>query len=328
MAKASYYNTVGHREDLLDVISQVSPKKTPLFSMLNKHSRPKNELQEWQADNLDDPNWEDVVDGEDITTYSNQAANRVMLSNRIQEHRTSYQVTRLQEDLVTAGVDSEVARSQARCVLHHKRYLNGLTGSTQDVRAGTGAQSSRLRALGKSIDSTNTDIPSIARTVSGAELAIGSVTEEGFNGVLQALYEESGEEDNFVMVANTNAQQKMTRFLRYVGDGSASSESPTFRVNHNSSSTNIDLRVTGYRGDFGSVRIVKDLLIGRTKATALNTAAKDTAYIFPKDCVSLGFVTNPTLEPHEDKGGGKRGMCRSVLSLIVKNPKACGKITS
>src|SRR5690606_7888105 len=203
MPKATSYDTVGNREDLTDIISLVAPERTPLYSTLPKSAAPKALYQEWQVDGLDAPTFPGVVDGTDQTTFDNKAKNRARVGNRVQEFREPYMVTRLQQDVATAGVPDEYGRSKSRAVLDLRLDIEACLGSDQDIQVGSGSQESKLRALGKWIDSSNTDIPEVARTPSTSIGTTSSLTETTFNAVLQSAYEASGSASNYMLYANT-----------------------------------------------------------------------------------------------------------------------------
>jgi len=131
MAKASTTNVTGNREQLLDIISLIEPEMTPVFSMARK-KKATSTFPEWQVDSMEEPSFDGVDEGEDVTTFANKRANSARLGNYIQKFRRSYQVSDIQELVDTAGVKSEFAYAKAKSVREMKRDAEAAICSSQD----------------------------------------------------------------------------------------------------------------------------------------------------------------------------------------------------
>ena len=103
MALSTSYNTAGNREDLTSVISTLEPESTPFVSMAKK-AQATGTFFEYQVDKLDNPEFSGVNEGEDVTAFKNQTADRAKLGNYIQVFRDTFQVSNIQELVDTAGV--------------------------------------------------------------------------------------------------------------------------------------------------------------------------------------------------------------------------------
>jgi len=323
MPSATSYNTVGNREDILDIVATVDPEATPMFSSLAKTRSPKALNLEWQADVLDNPTFAGVVDGTDVSTFDNKASGRVRLGNRVQTFRRPYQVTRLQEMVETAGVPSEYGRSKGKAITELKIDIESALGSDNESQIGSGAQPDLLRGLGKWIDSSNANIDSSIRTPSGSEGTTSTLTEALYNTAIQSTYEASGKTASFRQFSGPDLQNKITNFARFEG----ASRTSALQVVTDSTTKELVFSITRYVSDFGTIDVIPDLFLARTEGAALATAGKQRGYLINSDMVSVSLMENPNTFELEDQGAGRRGFAEAVLTLCVKNPKALGKFS-
>ena len=100
------YEAIGNREDLNDIISNISPKDTPMLSRFGK-TKATNTLHEWQTDALDSASTTGIVEGTDATTTALTATTR--LGNYTQISRRMFRVSDSQEAIDHAGRSSEYA---------------------------------------------------------------------------------------------------------------------------------------------------------------------------------------------------------------------------
>ncbi len=100
------YEAVGNREDLLDIITNISPDETPL---MNKFGRSKvtGMMHSWLTDTLAPAGENAHLEDEAFT--ATEAVPRVKLSNYIQIFMRDCHVTDSQEAVLKAGVKSEMA---------------------------------------------------------------------------------------------------------------------------------------------------------------------------------------------------------------------------
>jgi len=322
MASTVSYDVVGLREHLTSFLSTVSPEETPMTSGLPKVMSQKNPLMEWQTDDNEEVNFDGVVEGTDQKTFDDKAKNRVRLGNRYQELRRPYMVSNIHQNMDdVAGVPNEKSRAQSKSLVELKRDFESCIGSDQEVQAGSGASPSLLRALGKWIDSGNTNIDSSIRTPGGNIGTTSGLTESGFNDVLQNTYEQSGIVSSYRLYANTNLQRAISNFTRAEG-----TTTPTpFIVNSDQSSKEIIFSVQFYRGDFANVQVISDIFVGRSSDTALATAAKDRGYLITPEAVQISMTAAPSIFENTDEGGGPRGFAKVVATLVCRNPKHLGK---
>jgi len=61
------YDAIGNREDLTDIIANISPVDTPMLSRFGK-TKATNTLHEWQTDALASASTTGIVEGSDVET--------------------------------------------------------------------------------------------------------------------------------------------------------------------------------------------------------------------------------------------------------------------
>ena len=100
------HQAIGNREDLTDLISNISPTETPFFSRAAK-VKAKAVYHEWQTDALAAAATNRNIEGDDSSP--NTAVPTVKVGNHCQIFKKTIQVSGTQEVVDKAGRDSEVA---------------------------------------------------------------------------------------------------------------------------------------------------------------------------------------------------------------------------
>jgi hypothetical protein len=325
MAKASTTNVTGNREQLLDIISLIEPEMTPVFSMARK-KKATSTFPEWQVDSMEDPSFDGVDEGEDVSTFSNKRANSARLGNYIQKFRRSYQVSDIQELVDTAGVKSEFAYAKAKSVRELKRDVEAAICSSQDRQAQGGSGTPYktrgfLRFLGYNGTAGNnypSDIPADQQLTNYVDTGT-ALLEEDMNTVLQNLYTANGAPSgDYCFVGGTGARRDVTEFARSTtGGGSA------YQVTESASAKKLTFTVTLYEGDFGIVKILPaSLFVDRTSGSA--TLEADTALLIDTGAYSIFSLKAEASTELEDQGGGRRGFCEMICALGMESPKSHG----
>lgn len=100
------YAAVGNKLDMSDIITNISPEDTPLFSRIAR-TRATAVTHEWLEDSLGEPRTNKQVEG---YTYTTEAVSpRVRLNNYTQIMHRGIHVTQTQEVVLKYGLRSEVA---------------------------------------------------------------------------------------------------------------------------------------------------------------------------------------------------------------------------
>lgn len=101
----STYTAIGNREDLIDLITNISPEKTPVLSMTGS-TRATARLHEWLTDVLTAPTANSYIEGDDTASVAVTPPTRV--NNVTQILKKIFTVTETQEAVDKAGRSSEI----------------------------------------------------------------------------------------------------------------------------------------------------------------------------------------------------------------------------
>lgn len=115
------YESIGNREDLSDIIYNISPVETPFLSMAGR-SKAKARRHEWQTDSLASAATNQAVEGDDAT--ANTATPTVRVSNDCQILSKVVAVTGTQEAVDKAGRNSEMSYQIAKRSKELKRSFD------------------------------------------------------------------------------------------------------------------------------------------------------------------------------------------------------------
>ncbi len=318
MAQSTSYNTAGNREDLTDAISILEPESTPFISMMRK-GKATGTFVEVQVDRLKTSSFNGVSEGEDVGSFSNQAEDRARIGNYVQKFRQTWKVSDIQQLVDTAGVASEKANSEGKCVRQIKRDIEGAFCSAQDRQAEAGSGTpyktrGMLKWLG--VGGQPSDVPTFAQNV--ANDTTGTQTEATFNSVLQELYTANGMPGGqLTLIAGPGLKQEISNFSRQLA-----ATNGTYVVNQDADSKKITLSVSVYEGDFGLVNIVPSTLINRTSGS--ETVDADAGLLIDPEYVAMHTLKAESSQELEDQGGGSRGYVDVIAALSCLSPVAHG----
>lgn len=176
----SSYDAKGNREDLSNIIFDISPTKTPFMSAIPKRKATATK-HEWQTDSLASASGANfVIEGDDATTDASSATTRVYNYTAISDKVA--RVTGTQEAVDSAGRRSEMAYQMTKRMKELKRDCETILLQNNASVAGSDTvarESAGLQAWVK----TNTDIASDATASSG------DGTDEHTDGTARALTE-------------------------------------------------------------------------------------------------------------------------------------------
>ena len=335
-------NQVGKREDLLDLITRVDSKATPFMSLCNKGTTPHNTFLSWPVDTYADPALGGTVDGTDVSSYDNHAANRALLSSYLQTFRKAYQVSRLAQevsDVAGLGSGNEIAEASAKAGVELVRNMEATMLSDQEHDADDGTNPYLLRGLGVWIrDTANItaagfgstggqggghQVPAAVRPaaaqINGAPTA--AITESDIQTMLQTIWSATGMTGDYKLFADATLRRAFTDFTRTIATAGYSSRN----LNYDGDANRISNTTTIFDGDFGSVEVVADNFIGFNAAGGAQEAGR--GYLLDLEKIDLRISKEPTIERFEDKGGGERFLIESRAALQVRNPIGLGQFS-
>ena len=323
-----------NREELADFISIIEPEVTPVTSAISKGST-KSVFTEWLCEDLSPAKVASTAEGSDSSSWFNKVENRARLGNYINISKREFGVSDVQQLVDQAGIDSEIDHAKSKSVRELKRDIEAVVCGAQDrSTGGSGAYASR--GLYDWIDASGpTDVPTMYRTAT-ASIADGNaggssdMTEAQLNATLQSLFTDCGEKKTYMGVMSPTVVDIIDNFTRV-----ESATTSRYKVNEAAGSKTINLEVKTFNSSFGIINMIPSVFLGGTNSGAENAAAVDTlaftddsdsGLILDTDLLELKFLDPMHTETFEDRGGGPRGHAKAVYTLVVKNPKANGKI--
>lgn len=303
--------------------------------MFAKSPRPTSFYQEWQADNLSPVQFAGVLEGTDVSSFANAATNRARFGNFVQKFWRTWAVSDIVEAADVAGVSKEVANAKSKKMRELKRDIESAIGSDNEMQQDNGSVPYLMRGLGMWIGGTQTvhAVPAlyVTPTASTNQTATASLTEVLFNTVFQSIFEQNGGKRAYTLYAGPNLKRYISMFQRLTG---SSGTTQTYQVHQAAEEHRIDLHVELYEGDFHSVTIVPDLFNGlvttSTQATTfpITNQSRARGYIIDPDLVGIGYMLGMENMELPDLGAGRRGLIKSVVTLMCKNPKGLGKFNA
>ena len=200
------YDAVGIREDLSDIITNVSPEETP-FHTKSRKTTAKNTLVEWQTDALRSSTTNAHIEGDETTADAMTATTR--LNNRTQIFKNAVTVPDTDEGLDKAGRQREMAYQVLKIAKEQKLDIEKALFDNNAKVAGS-ATVARELAGAPSWMTTNVDFQSgnsganptgdgtDARTDDGTPTAFSQTK---FDTVMQSIWENGGNPDTVYLSA-------------------------------------------------------------------------------------------------------------------------------
>ena len=142
----SYDGVNSIREDLADVIFNISPTETPFMSNASKGTA-KNTLHEWQTDSLADVAVNAQIEGDDYTGQARSATSR--LTNYTQISSKSVTISGTDDAVDNAGMNTQMAYQLAKMGKEIKRDMeNAMIGIEQAKVAGNATTARKSASVG------------------------------------------------------------------------------------------------------------------------------------------------------------------------------------
>jgi hypothetical protein len=248
MAQFTTYDAIGMSEDVADVITTITPTKTPFQSSISKESIDARR-HDWQEDALDA-----VIDNAEVEGFT--AADltlvpTVLRSNFTQIFSRTIKISETEERVKKYGRKSEVAYQLAKKGAEAKRNLeNTLVGLIQASTVGTSAVARRMA-----------NVPSqIAAGVSNTNGAVGRAFSEALVlDVLSKLYNAGGEAE--ILMIKPGDASIVADFAKATGR--------VRDINNEAKATQVINAVDLYVSPWGEVKVVINRFI---KPAALGEA--------------------------------------------------------
>jgi len=305
------YDSVGIREDLQDVIYDISPEETPFYSACKK-VKASNTFHEWQTDALRSSAANAHVEGDDTTAEARSATTR--LGNYTQIFKNAVSIPDTDEGLKKAGRAAEIAYQTLKIAKEQKLDIEKalfdnnarVAGNSTTARELAGAPAWLITntVFGANEGADPTGDGTDARTDETTALTAFSQTK--FDTVMQSIWEQGGKPD----VCYLSAFQ-MNKALGFTGMNNQRSTIGASVGGTNSVVNAMDVYVTPW----GTVEFLP----------TRENRSRD-VFVMQSDMWAVG-VLRPTKNSALAKtGDSTRRQVLTELTLVCKNEKASGII--
>lgn len=166
------YQQIGRREDLTDLITNISPTDTPMLSM-TKRGKANGILHEWQTDALKSPARVAQIEGDDANYKTVTPSARV--TNYTQIIDNAFIVTETAEAVNTAGRSSEVEYQTAKAMKELANDIEYALVVNSAAASGTSADARALKGV-RGWLATNNQTASASRTMTSTIIDAGLKT--------------------------------------------------------------------------------------------------------------------------------------------------------
>jgi len=212
------YDAVGIREDLSDVITNISPEETP-FHTKSAKTRARNTLHEWQTDSLRASAANAHIEGDATTAEARSATTR--LGNYTQIFKNAVVVPDTDEGLDKAGRAREIAYQTLKIAKEQKLDIEKALFDN-NARAAGNSTTARELAGAPAWLTSNTDFgdnEGADPTGDGTDARTDETTtlqafdQTRFDGVMQSIWENGGNPDTVYLSAF-----QMNKALSFTGN--------------------------------------------------------------------------------------------------------------
>jgi len=299
------YDAVGIREDLSDVIYDISPEETPFYSACAKVTA-RNTFHEWQTDALRASAANAHIEGDETTAQARTATTRH--GNYTQIYKNAVVIPDTDEGLNKAGRASEMTYQMLKVAKEQKLDIEK---SLFDNNARVAGNSTTARELAGAPTwlTTNTDAGSGGADATGdgsdarTDGTQAVFSQARFDDVMQSIWEQGGNPDTVYLSAF-----QMNKALGFAGNNNQRS---TVKAEDERVIKHLDVYVTPW----GTV----------TFQPSRENRGRD-VFIMQNDMWCVG-VLRPTKSIALAKtGDASTRQVTTELTLVCKNEKASGMI--
>ncbi len=312
MATYATYTTVGIREDLADIIYNISPTETPFMSGVGK-TKATNTLHQWQTDALSAVAANAQAEGATITYPTISPTTK--LGNYTQISSKSVQLSGTNEATVAAGRNSELAYQVAKSAKELKRDME--TALLSNVAAAAGNAGAPTRKLGgvQTWISTN-----VSAGVGGSGAGGGAIRTDG----TQRAFTETLLKDVLVDCFNSGGNPNMimvNAFNKQALSGFTGGSTRFDAAEDRRLITSIDV----YESDFGTMQVAPNRFIRGANGTAAKIGQD--ALVLEMDMFSVSFLRDFSLQNPAQTADADQRFMVVEYTLESRNEAASGLVT-
>jgi hypothetical protein len=305
------YDVKGIREDLENVIYDISPEETPFYSSLKK-VKASNTYHEWQTDALRSSAANAHIEGDDTTGEARVATTR--LGNYTQIFKNAVVIPDTDEGLDKAGRAAEmayqvlkIAKEQKldieKALFDNNAYVAGNATTARELAGVPAYLKTNVANVGTGGAAPTGAVPGATARTDGTQTVF---TQADFDTVMQAIWEAGGKPDTVYLSAF-----QMNKALGFTGMNNQRSTIGAAVGGTNAVVNAVDVYVTPW----GTVDFVP----------TRENRSRD-VFIMQSDMFGVG-VLRPTKNTELAKtGDSTKRQVLTELTLISKNEKASGAV--
>jgi hypothetical protein len=296
----------GLREDLTDMIYNISPTDTPLMSTLAK-SKATAVYHEWQTDSLAAATTANaLLEGDDAAATT--ASPTYRLGNYTQIVGKTIQVSGTLEAVDKAGRKSEKAYQLAKASSEIKRDIETILFANQGKAAGSSSTARKMGTMlswlksNTSFDATSGADPTTSGTSTRTDGNTRTFTEDILKEIIREAYINGGNPK--VCYVPPVGKQKLSTFAGIAAQRyQAPSDAPTTIIG----------AADVYLSDFGSISVVPDRFMRTRDAIVVDPEYAALAYLRPFQTIELAKT-----------GDSEKTQLLAELTLEMRNEAAHG----
>jgi hypothetical protein len=310
------YQAVGNREDLSNMIHNISPTDTPFQSMAKK-AKATNKLHEWQKDSLRAAAANAQVEGD--TPSNTTVVPTTRLFNVTQISSYAFNISGTQQAVNPAGRADELAYQLVKYGKELKRDIEkNLTGNTAYAAGTSGTArvtgsleawiSSNWTTQGVSVGASASPGFSTTGVVAATDNTVtATVSEANVKAIIGQCWEDGGKPD-VIMVGKYN-KQKLSAFSGLVGMTNNIFQKAGGQAT-------LIAAVDAYQSDFGALKIIPNRFSRDRTVSILDMEYWAVAYLRPFQSFPLAKV-----------GDSDPRMILAEYALESREEAASGKVT-
>lgn len=299
------YDAVGIKEDLSDVIYNITPDDTPFYSACKK-TKAKNTLVEWQTDTLRSSGANAHIEGDETAFEAATATTR--LNNRTQIFKNAVVIADTDQGLSKAGRAKEMAYQTLKIAREKKLDIESALFANNAAVAGSSTVARELAGLGAWVKTnTNKGTGGADPTGDGSDARTDGTDRDFsqtlFDDVMQKVWTSGGNPDR-VYLSPTN----MNIALGFTGGGNSRRNIDAARETVYNS---VDVYVTPW---------------GTVEFTPSRECRGDDVYILQSDMWEVAVLRGTKNTEMAKTGDATKRQVVTELTLCAKNEAANGLV--
>jgi hypothetical protein len=309
MAIYDRYDAIGAREDLSDVIYNISPTDTPIMSSIGK-TKATGVYHEWQTDSLAASTTANaLVEGADAASATLSPTSRI--GNYTQIVGKTVQVSGTLEAVDKAGRKSEKAYQLAKASAEIKRDIETIITANQGQAVGSSGSTARVMGSLLSYIKTNTSkngtsVTGVDPTTIGVSTRTDGSTRTFTETILKDVISQ------VFVSGGTPSALFVSPALKQVVSGFSGLAAQRYQVPTSGQAT-ILAGADLYQSDFGVLQIVPNRFMRTRDALVLDPEYAALAYLRPFQTIELAKA-----------GDSEKTQILAELTLEVRNEAAHG----